>query len=306
VGAVVLFEADQVLHLELALEVGHVAHIRTAKGVDALVVVADAEQRRTAAGEQLQPAVLQLVGVLEFVHQDVAEALLIVAAQRFVALQQFVGTQQQLGEIDHAFALALRFVGFVEPDAFARPIIRVPKCGLDRGGAQPLFLLRVDEMAQFARREFFVIDIQRFQKALDGSLLVGRIEDLEQLRQAGIAVMGTQQAVAQAVKGADPHAPDVDRQYRGEPRLHFLGGLVGEGHGEHAGRRDLAVGNQPSDARRQHPRLARTGAGEDQGMRRRQGDGGKLRGVEAIEQGIHEQRPETGGRLYGFDLRQSA
>jgi hypothetical protein len=58
------------------------------KRVDALVVVADAEHGclRAAAGQQLQPAVLQHVGVLELVDQDVAEAALVVRADRFVAL----------------------------------------------------------------------------------------------------------------------------------------------------------------------------------------------------------------------------
>ena len=234
-GAVVLFEADQVSDLELALEIGHVAHIRAAEGVDRLVVVADAKQAGAAAGEQLQPAVLQLVGVLKLVNQNVAEALLIVPAQRFIALQQFVGTQQQLGEIDHAFALALRFVGLVEPNALPRPVV----IRFDRSRAQALLLLRVDEVAQLARREFFVIDIQRFQQTLDGRLLIGGVEDLEQLRQAGVAIVGAQQAVAEAVKGADPHSPDIDRQHAGEPRLHLLGRLVGEGHRQNAGRRHL-------------------------------------------------------------------
>jgi hypothetical protein len=51
--------------------------------------------------------------------------------------------------------------------------------------------------------------------------------------------------------------------------------------------RDLAGGNQPGDAGGQHPRLARTGAGEDQGVLRRQGDGGQLRFIEVLEQGVH-------------------
>ena len=114
-------------------------------------------------------------------------------------------------------------------------------------------------------------------------------------------MVGAQQAVAQAVEGADPHAPDVDRQHPGQPRLHFPGGLVGEGHGQHAGRRDLAVGNQPGDARGQHPRLARTGAGEDQGMYGRQGDRRQLWRVEVVKQGIHGHRTGPGSRLYRAD-----
>ena len=105
------------LDAELALEVGHVADVGAAEGVDRLVVVADREDRVVRPGEQLQPAVLQPVGVLELVDQDVAEAPLVVLAQDLVARQQLVAAQQQLGEIDHAFALALLVVGRVELDA---------------------------------------------------------------------------------------------------------------------------------------------------------------------------------------------
>ena len=87
VRAVVLFEPDDVGDLELALEVAHVADFGTAEGVDRLVVVADREHRRAFAGQQLQPAVLEHVGILELIDQNLAKALLIVAAQRLVARQ---------------------------------------------------------------------------------------------------------------------------------------------------------------------------------------------------------------------------
>jgi hypothetical protein len=140
VRAVVLLQADHVVDAELALEVAHVADLGAAEGVDALVVVADAEQVGAAAGQQLQPAVLQLIGVLELIDQDVPEALLVVPADRLVALQQLVGAQQQLGEIDHAFALALRLVGFVQLDALSspsRPRLR-PRPGAGPAPSAPL------------------------------------------------------------------------------------------------------------------------------------------------------------------------
>ena len=295
--AVVLFEADDFGNAELALEVAHVADLGAAEGVDALVVIPhrkDAAHRHArptvgsglaVTGEQLEPGVLQAVGVLEFVDQDVAEARLVVAAQRFVALQQFKAAQQQFGKIDHAFALALRFVFGVEADAARGKVV----VGLGLRGANALFLVRVDEVGQLARREFLVVDVEVFQQALDRRQLVGRVENLKQRRQAGLAVVRAQQAIAQAVEGADPHPAGVDRQERGEPRLHFLGRLVGEGHGEDTLRPDLAGGDQPGDARGQHARLAAARAGEDQRMLRRQGDGGVLLRVEVGKQVGHRE-----------------
>ena len=49
VAAVVLLQLDLVLHAKLAHKIGHIAHARTAKGVDALVVVAHRQHRATFA-----------------------------------------------------------------------------------------------------------------------------------------------------------------------------------------------------------------------------------------------------------------
>ncbi|EWS63306.1 hypothetical protein Y695_03462 [Hydrogenophaga sp. T4] len=97
-AAVVLLQLDLVLHAELAHEVGHVAHARAAEGVDALVVVAHGEDRvargrepfERRRAEHLDPGVLQAVGVLELVDQDVFEAALVVLPHRVVVAQNFV------------------------------------------------------------------------------------------------------------------------------------------------------------------------------------------------------------------------
>ena len=103
--AVVLLEAHHGRHLELALEVGHVADVGAAEGVDRLVVVADAEIPGAAAREELQPAVLQAVGVLELVDQDVLETLAVVAAQDLVAPEQLIAAEQELREVHHSLSL---------------------------------------------------------------------------------------------------------------------------------------------------------------------------------------------------------
>ena len=112
--AVVLLQPDQLRAGIVALEGGHVAHVGAPEGINGLVVVAHREQRGPAAGQQCQPAVLQVVGVLELIDEDVPEALLVVLAQRLVALQQLVGTQQQLGKVHHTLALALLIIGAIQ------------------------------------------------------------------------------------------------------------------------------------------------------------------------------------------------
>ncbi len=282
--AVVLLELDQILHAELAFEVRHVADVRAAEGVDRLVVVADRENGVPALpGQLLEPRVLQLVRVLELVDQDVAEAVLVVLPQDLVAVEQLVAAQQQLGEVDHALAIALCVVECVELDEAAVVVV----VDLDVLRPQARLLRTVDEQLQIARRIALVVDVVRLQQPLDRAQLVSRVEDLEGGRQAGIAVMRAQHPVAQAVKGADPHAAHVDRQHGGEPRQHFLRGLVGEGDRQHALRRDLSGLDQPRDAGRQHARLAAAGTGEDQGGLVGEGDRSELLLVQ-IGQQIHE------------------
>ncbi len=285
--AVVLLELDQVGDRELALERRHVADVGAAKRIDALVVVADGEHRGAAARQRLEPAVLQAVGVLELVDQDVLESALVVRAQQRVALEQLVAAKHQFGEVDHALFLALRVVGLVQLDAAPRVVV----VRLDRPRAQPFLLGVVDEVLDVARREFLIVDVQRADQALDRRELVLAVEDLEGLREIGFAVVRAQHPVAQSVKGADPHPARVDRQHRREPRAHLARGLVGERDREHARGTHLTSGQQPGDPCREYARLAAAGAGEDQRVLRRQRHRGVLGGIEVLQEILHRRSP---------------
>ncbi len=157
VRAVVLLEAYDVLDAEIALEFGHVADVRPAKPVNGLIVVADREHDVFRAGEQLQPAVLQAIGVLEFVHQDVPEAVPVMLAQDLVPGKELEGAQQQLREVHHALALTLLVVGGVDlgitPGDFV-PDLEVP-------GAPALLFGRVDEILRVPRGESVFVDAER-------------------------------------------------------------------------------------------------------------------------------------------------
>jgi hypothetical protein len=292
VAAIVLFQLDHLAMGELALELGHVGGVGAAEGIDRLIVVADREQCRMRPGEQLQPAVLQGVGVLKLVDQDVLEPFLVVLPQRFVAIQQFVGAQQQLRKIRHAFALALRVVGFEQFGQAHRVFVE----GLGVARAPAGILVAVDEPLHLLRFVFLGVDVERFHQPLDRRQLILRIEDLERLRQPGLAVVGAQKAVGQAVEGADPHAAGVDRQHRRDARQHFLRRLVGEGHRQDPQRRHLAGLDQPDDAGGQHPCLARAGPRQNQRGFMRQRHCGALFRVEVFQQMGGHTRVKSGGQ----------
>ena len=283
VRAIVLLQLDQVLYPEIAFEVEHVADTRAPEGVDRLVIVPDREHRirlrGTGAGQQLEPFVLKRVGVLEFVDQNVPEAGAVVLAQGFVAAQHLVGAQQQFGEVDHAFALALVVVGGVQLDE--TPAVLVAGHHVFR--ALPGILGAVDEPHQVFCRVFLGVDIERLQQALDRGQLVRRIEDLKQRGQRGFAMVRAQEAVAQAVKGTDPHAAQVDRQHRRQAMQHLARRLVGEGDAEDVVRAHLPGLDQPGDAGGENAGLAGSGTGQDQGRLIGKGDGLELFRIEVFE-----------------------
>ena len=244
--------------------------------------------------KHLQPRVLQLVGVLEFVHQHMAEALAVVLAQRVVVAQQFVGAQHQFAEIDHAFAFALLLVIQVDLDQFAR--LLVTHVHVFRAFA--FFLAPGDEPGDLLGHEAFFVQLHGLDDALDGAQLVAAVQDLEALGQAGQLPVGAQEAVAQAVESAYPHAAHGHRQHAAQPGQHFLGRLVGEGDRQHTAGAGLAGLQQPGDARGQYPRLARAGTGQDQGRHRRQGHGGQLFRVQVAQQ----RRRAASGGMDGFGV----
>ena len=77
---IVLFKPNQVRGLKIPLERGHVTDIGAAKCVNRLVVIADRKYRRARARQQTNPPVLQRVGVLKFIDQQVPKPRLVVVA----------------------------------------------------------------------------------------------------------------------------------------------------------------------------------------------------------------------------------
>ena len=300
-GAVVLLQLDRLGHLKVRHQPAHIAHFGTPEGIDRLVIVADGKHAGVRAGKQGKPGILQLVGVLELVHQNMRKPCPIMLTQGFVAAEQLVAAQQQLGKIHHAFAPALGVVGGVKFSQLGVEGIM----GLQRLGTQTLVFMAVDERLHLARWKFLVRHLQGFHQPLDRRQLVLHVEDGKRLRQAGIAPVGAQKTVGQAVKGANPHAARIDRQHDRQAGVHFPGGLVGKGHRQNIGRHGALPGNQPGNPRGQHPGFAAASPGQHQRRPLRQSDRAQLFRIQAgqmigkhalptsIKVGI---LPDSGGR----------
>ena len=148
---------------------------------------------------------------------------------------------------------------------------------------EALVLLGVDEVLHLARRPAAIVDVEALQQSLDDALLVVGIDDLEVLRQPGFAPVTAQQPVGEAVEGADPQVVDGHAEQRLDTPAHLGRGLVGEGHGNEALRRQALDVDQPRRAVHEHSRLAASGAGNDQGRLGRGRDGLALRLVQLVE-----------------------
>ena len=243
------------------------------------------------ARQHLDPRVLQPVGVLKLVNQDVRKALAVMPAQIGMVAQQLVAAQHQLAKVGHALALALLFIQPVQLHLAAA----VAVFHRHIGRAQALFLAAVDEPLQLPGGPALLIHVELLAQALDGGKLILHIQHLKRLRQPRRLPVRAQKPVGQPVKRAHPHAPRVQRQHGRQARLHLARGLVGKRHGQHAAGRHLPRLQQPGNARGQHPRLARTGPGQNERVLRRQGDGGALLGIQPLQQRVGR-LPARGGK----------
>src|SRR5262245_55437842 len=95
--------------------------------------------------------------------------------------------------------------------------------------------------------------------------------------------MHPQQPMRNPVKRTDPQRTSRHPQQRFGAAAHFGGRLVGERDREYAVRRDTFRFDQPRNAMHQHARFTAAGAGDDQQIADRRGDGLALPIIEPIE-----------------------
>ena len=281
-GAVVLLQTHHPGIGEFLGETLDVLDPCATPAVDGLVIIADHGHAFAITGQQLQPGVLQGVGILELVDQQVGEALAVMRQQVRRVTQQLQRAQQQLTEIHQPATLAGQLIELVHLDHLAHVGVAV---GLDLMGPQPLFLAAGDEVLDLLGRPALVIDVVLLEQSLDHAQLVIAVDDLEVLGQTRLLPVGAQQTVTDGVEGADPHVAQTAAIERLETRAHLAGGLVGEGHRQDGIGRELVSVHQPGDAMDQHAGLAGAGARQYQHVARRRGHGLTLMRVEVIEEG---------------------
>ena len=205
---VILLQFNHIVLCKLTFKITHVLHFRTAKSINRLVIVTHRHHHGLRAGEQLQPRVLQAVGILKLINQNMRKPRLIMRTQRLIGLEHLIRAQQQFRKIDHALALTLHLVSGVNLLHF---FVKIILC-FDIGRAQTFFFRAVDEILHLFGDEFIRIDLQTFEHAFDGRKLISGVQNLKGLRQIRLTMMRPQKSIAQPMKRANPHAASIHRQ----------------------------------------------------------------------------------------------
>ena len=302
-GTVILFKANGVRTWKITQEPLHVLHLRTAPTIDGLVVITHHKDVPGAACQQPDKSVLDGIGVLKLVHQNLPETMPVMRQQRRGIAQQFMRTQQQFGKVHQACALAALFIGGVHTQLHIPPWVM--RGGLDMLRAATFVLLRVDPPGQLARRKLAIVQFQLLHHALDQPQLVVAVQHLKPFRQLRLLPVQAQQAMGQAVEGADPRAARLATQLRGNASAHLAGGFVGEGDRQDAVQRHPEHLMQPCDAMGQHTGFAGTGPGQHQIMAGCGRNGFALGRVQPIKQvgNIHPPDFTGSGGLNGPRVR---
>ena len=252
------------------------------KRVDRLLVVADHREVAVLGGQQLEPAVLGVVGVLVLVDHDVAERLRVAVADLLEELEHVDRADEQVVEVHRVHAVQLALVVLVDVrDGLLE--VGADELAVVVGGAQ-LVLGVGDLRLHRARGEALDVDVEVVEALLDQPPRVGRVVDRELARVAEPVGVGAQHPHAGRVEGHHPHRAGGAADQQLDALAHLLGGLVGEGDREDLVRAGLARAQQVGDPVREHAGLARAGAREDQQRAVAVDDRLALRLVEALEE----------------------
>ena len=294
-GAVVALQADHPGAGEIALEAQDVADLGAAPRIDRLVVVADAAQVPVRLRQEAQPQVLGHVGVLVFIHQDVAEPALVSGEDLGVVLKQREGVQKQVAEIGGVHGLQAVLVVAIQGQHPATAGVRAFRVR-DPVRRQAAVLPALDDAEHGAGRQALLVDAVGLDELLDQPELVVLVEDGEIGRQPDGLGVGAQDARPQGMEGAHPPALHRPRQEDGDPVPHLARRPVGKRHRQHLAGPGQAADQDVGEAADQHPGLAGAGAGEHQHRSLRGLDGGPLGVVEALQVGHVRRRPGVLGR----------
>ncbi len=274
--AVVLLQQDGARSGKVLLEVEDVADRRPAERVDRLVRVAhDHELRgldahrlaavRDLAAQLAHEHVLRVVRVLVLVDQHVPEPPPIGLADVGERLEQVDGRHDEVVEVQCLRRGEASLVRRVR--LRVRLLHRTDRVLLGGLVVDEVVLLIGDPVEQCSRREALGIDVQLVRNHRHEPLRVGVVVDRERAFEPEVVDLLAQDPYARRVERRHPHQLGPSTDELADPGPHLGGRLVRERDREDRAGMDVALRDQMRDTARQHPRLARPRAGDDEDRR---------------------------------------
>ena len=229
------------------------------------------------AAEQQNELVLGDVGVLVLVDEHVLEPLTVGLEDVRVLAEQGDGVDEQVVEVHRPGGVQPALVLGVHLGMFAVEDVLGAVGG--GGGVDELVLPEADRGLDSAWGEALAVETEVADHVAGQARCVGLVVDRELSWVAEQVGVGSQDAHAGRVEGGDPHRLGDGADELGDATAHLVGGFVGERDGEDRRRRDALV-DEVGDAVGEHPRLARSGAGDHQQRPTAMDDSVELVGVE--------------------------
>ena len=246
--AVILFQTDHGSAGKILFKSQDIAHFGPAPAIDRLIVIAHAADVFMPPRQQAQPQVLGHVGILIFVHKDVAEPAAILVQNVGVFLENRHHMQQQIAEIGGVQFDQAALILVIE---FDTAMIKSPRIGGGhlRRGQSAVFPI-VDDPGQQPGRPAFFINLVGLNQLLQQAQLIVCVQNGEVGFQPHQFSVAAQQFHADRMKRTQPaHTFDGMAQQMSDTVLHFPRSLVGEGHGQNLIRLGAARGHQMGNSR---------------------------------------------------------
>ena len=148
----------------MLVEQADILNASTTPAINGLVVVAYCHQIISVAYQVAQPRILNSVGILKLIDQNIGKTITIVITKAGVVQPQLIGAHQQLGKVDHTEFFALCFISEID---VVHSLFEWVKAGFVVIGAQPFIFFSVDKPLSLTWRPLGIIQIHRLHNALD-------------------------------------------------------------------------------------------------------------------------------------------
>ncbi len=177
-GSVVLLQLDYLSIPEILLKFQDISDVRTSPLVDALVIVAYHAYVIMRLSQHLYESILDLVGILIFVHHYVSEPALIFQQHSFIFLKKLHGIEKQVVKVHGIVFLQCLLVCVINlPRHLCFEVIPVDLEVVFRRDA--LLFAFADDAEKVCRRISLSVDIRFFAYVSDEGLLVRRVVNCE-------------------------------------------------------------------------------------------------------------------------------